>query len=316
MSGSPAYSIPTVVTVQPCASIAPEAFTGDSFFSTVADRYSALTTELPLEGGSAMKPTVTGEMMLVGYLRACAPWLAPAIDSIDRQLRIQAWAGRPWLSWRPILLAGPPGAGKSHLARLISRVSGCGSGTLDLGGTSDSRTLEGTARGWANAQPSWPALMMSQTKTGNPILVLEEVDKAGGSPQGGAAHGVLLTMLEAESSATYWDKCLLSTVNLSNICWLLTANNPRILPPMLLSRLDVIEVQGPSISDFDALLFSITAELASLWAVPIDAMPTLPAATWDALEQQFERSGSARHLRRKLEATYSDLVTTVTRNAH
>lgn len=72
--------------------------------------------------------------------------------------------------------------------------------TLDVGGTSDSRGLEGTDRGWSNAKPFWPAVALVQTRAASPVLVLEEVGRAGGSAQGGVAHSVLLTILERETA--------------------------------------------------------------------------------------------------------------------
>lgn len=310
------YEIPMVATIRPCETIAPEAFAGGSVFATLGDRYAPLMTELPLAGGPAMRPTAGGGMLIIEQLRASAPWLGPAILKIERQLRIQDWAGRPWLGWRPLLLVGAPGTGKSHLARLIARLSGAGTGVLDVGGATDSRTLEGTARGWTSAQPSWPAVMMSQTRCANPVLVVEEVDKARSSPQGGSTHDVLLTMIEAETSATYWDKCLLSNIDLSHICWILTANDPRLLPPTLLSRLDVVQVSGPSIGDFDLLMLSITSDLARLWDVPVGSMPALPSSVLGGLETTFQGTRSARRLRRAVEAAYGAVVVGMRRQSH
>ena len=189
--GAPAQEslIPTTAFVRPCAAIAPEALAGqDGVFLTLDERYGALTEELPLAGAAVMRTNSAGEIALITRLRAAAPWLEPAIAIIEQQLLIQSWAGRPWIAWRPICLSGPPGSGKSHLARLIGSLAGAGHAALDLGGTSDNRTLEGTARGWNGAQPCWPAVIMNQTRTANPVLVLEEVEKAGGSAQNGVAH--------------------------------------------------------------------------------------------------------------------------------
>jgi ATP-dependent Lon protease len=155
--------------------------------------------------------------------------------------------------------------------------------------------------------------MMAQTRTANPVLVLEEVEKAGGSGHNGVAHSVLLTMVERETAREYWDKCLLAKVDLSNICWVMTCNNPGLLPPMLLSRLDVIEVAGPSADDFAILLASMTFDLARAWAVPIAAMPTLPKPAVSALEKAFAVSQSARALQRHLEIVFATLVQTTPR---
>lgn len=146
------YRMPTSVNVRPCVAIADEALASDGVFKSLADRYAVLTDELPLAGAGMLRTDAVGDIALIAGLRAAAPWLEPAIASIERQLRIQNWAGRPWIAWRPLCLTGPPGCGKSHLAWLIGDLAGSGHATLDLAGTSDNRTLEGTARGLTSTQ--------------------------------------------------------------------------------------------------------------------------------------------------------------------
>ena len=74
--------IPATAYVRPCAAIAPEALAGqDGVFLTFAERYGALTDELPLAGGSVMTTNAAGEIALISRLRAAAPWLEPAIAS-------------------------------------------------------------------------------------------------------------------------------------------------------------------------------------------------------------------------------------------
>lgn len=260
-----------------------------------------------------MRPTHGGSIALIDYLRAAAPWFEGPIARLESQLRIQLWAGRPWLAWRPMLITGPAGAGKSHFAHLIAHFAGAASATLDLGGTSDSRILEGTARGWANAQPCWPSLVMAQTRTGNPVLVIEELDKAGGSTQGGVAHHVLLTMIERQTAEAYWDKCLLCPVDLSAVCWIMTGNDADRLPSPLLSRLDLIEVEGPSAEHFELLLATMMADLSRAWNVASTSMPSLPSGAIRALEKAFVRSQSARQMQRHLEMILSTLVATTPR---
>lgn len=302
------YVIPTIVRVRPCREIAPEASTHDSTILSLADRYDALTRELPLAGGPMLRSQADGEILLTRHLRAAAPWLEPAIALIDRELRVQNWAGRPWIAWRPICLVGRPGTGKSHLARLIGQLAGTGHATLDLGGTSDNRTLEGTARGWLSAQPCWPATVMNQTHTANPVLVLEEVEKAGGSPQNGVPHSTLLTMIERETAASYWDKCLLTRVDLSHACWILTCNEADLLPAPLRSRLDIVTVDGRGPEHFDHLVGTIIANLARQWDVPLTIIPDVPPRARRILLNAFTADRSVRRLHRRLEQIIATMI--------
>ena len=181
--------IPTVAYRCICDSIEPDRETATSakLEQPLKERWAALTTPLRLAGGPAMR-TRAGRFASLDAVTRAMPWAESLVEEIARQSRIQLALGRPWVRIEPLLLVGPPGVGKTWLARRLAKALGLDSAVLELGNTSDDRALSGTARGWSNTVPGWPLVVMANTRTANPLLILDGLDKAGGSERAGHAH--------------------------------------------------------------------------------------------------------------------------------
>jgi hypothetical protein len=186
--------------IRPCVSIPSDGNEANEWIASIGDLYAPLTTPLPLAGVSAHSRAPGGrEPRIVEALRTETPWMDNAIDRIADQVATQLWAGRPWLSFRPLLLIGPPGAGKTHLARRIGELSGCGSAILSFAGISSNAELAGTPRGFRHPQPCFPAMAMLRTGTANPVVIIDEVDKACTGDMGDPVAS-LLGMLERSTA--------------------------------------------------------------------------------------------------------------------
>lgn len=258
----------------------------------------------------------TAQLAFAARLRATMPWVEPVIAHLEAQAERQLWLGRPWMAWRPLCLVGAPGVGKSHLAKAIADAVGLSSATLDLAGTSDNRTLEGTARGWLSTQPCWPAMMMAQTRTANPMLIVEEIDKAGGSDRNGRVLNTLLTMIEDHTARSYYDRCLLATADLSHICWVFTCNSIDTLSPMLRSRMDIIEVEAAGIEHFEQVLTAVLAGVAEQWGIASHALPDPPPRAVAILRDAYRQTRSIRVLKRQVEAILQSMIRHEPRRTH
>ena len=133
------------------------------------------------------------------------------------------------------------------------------------------------------------------------MLLLDEVDKAGGSATNGRAHDTMLTLLEPGTAARYSDECLGGPVDLSQISWVLTANTLDGLPAPLRSRLAVLEVAPPTLDQIGPVMRTILADLAVERGVPDPRLlPEVPAEVTNALRAAYARHRDPRRLRRGL----------------
>ncbi len=115
-------------------------------------------------------------------------------------------------------------------------------------------------------------------------------------------------MIEWETAATFWDKCLLAEVDLSHVCWILTCNDAAALPAPLRSRLDIVQVEGPGAEHFDAVAAAILSDLAAVWGVERAMLPEPPARAMRLVRTAFAKTRSVRRLRRHLESIVAAML--------
>ena len=227
------------------------------------------------------------------------PWLEELTDAFFSKLKLRRNTGLSWMKLPPTLLVGPPGCGKTRYLRRLAELSGCGFQIVSVGGSSDNRMLEGTARGWHSAQPCLPLIAMHVHQTANPIIVVDEIEKAQTTHNGGV-HSSLLSFLEPESSRSYFDECLLTRANLGEVSWFATANSLEGIPEPLLSRLSVYEVTGPRLEDFDTIFEALLADYAAELGIQKSELPQTDQAVRVQLEKAFANGLSIRRIKRAL----------------
>jgi ATP-dependent Lon protease len=235
------------------------------------------------------------------------PYAGAVIDTVLADL-----VGRATIRLRPTLILSPPGAGKSLFLRRLAEILGVFCWRMDAS-RADGAVFAGTDRRWNSAEPSHPFLAIARAGHANPLVLIDELEKAGTRSDFGRFWDCLLGFLEPETSSRYPDPVLQTDLDLSHISYLATANSVAGLPGPLLDRFRIISFPQPSRDHVDAIMPSVLADLArqrgldSAWVLPLDADERAAVASaWPG--------GSVRHLRRLVELVLRDREARATRN--
>ena len=208
-----------------------------------------------------------GTIARLKALRAEAPNAGRMIEVVERAALTSRHAGST-LSVPPVLAVGPPGTGKTTIARKIADALGQALTVIDGGATKDQGPFVGHDVGYRGSGPGHIARALLDGRTASPVVLLDEVDKVSGYNHGVQPLDALLALLEPGTARAFVDNYIGLPLRADHVIWLLTANAIERLPPPLLDRVVVVDVQPLGRAGTRAVVRRISAELLASHGLP------------------------------------------------
>lgn len=195
---------------------------------------------------------------------------------------------------------GPPGVGKTSIARSIARALNREYFRFSVGGMTDVAEIKGHRRTYVGAMPGKIIQCLKKTKTENPLILIDEVDKIGRGYQGDPSSA-LLELLDPEQNANFLDHYLDVPVDLSKVLFICTANITETIPEPLRDRMEMINVSGYVAQEKLAIAERYLVPQARALCGLDESKAKLSSDVLTLLIRQYCRESGVRNLQKQVE---------------
>ena len=226
--------------------------------ATANEALRALYDKMLRVGGQrfTVKPSAMPQM---DELFEDLPNFGTVLEDIRKQLALCLDSQDP-VELPPMLLLGAPGIGKTHFARRVAQLLGTGYEFVSMSSLTAGWILSGASSQWNNAKAGKVASALIDGDYANPLIVLDEVDKAGGDSRYDPM-GALYSLFEHDTAKAFRDEFIDIDMDASSVLWVATANDESRLPEPILNRMNVYEVPRPDAEQTRAIAARLYAEI-------------------------------------------------------
>ena len=222
-------------------------------------------------GGSRyiIKPSTASA---VDDLYDASPNFARVVDDLRKYLAL-AVAGNEAVQFTPMLLLGEPGLGKTYFAKKLAQALSTGFEFVSMSSLTAGWVLTGASAQWHNARPGKVAQTLIEGEYANPVVVLDEVDKAGGDARYDPI-GALYSLLEPDTASHFKDEFIDVDMDASHILWVATANDESVIPEPILNRMNVYSIDRPDAAGSRRIALAVYREILDAHNWPFPAEPS------------------------------------------
>lgn len=203
-----------------------------------------------------------------------------------------------------ICFVGPPGVGKTSVAKSIAKSLNRKFYRFSIGGVSDVSELKGHRRTYVGALPGRIVQALKKTQTQNPLILIDEIDKIGRAGYHGDPSAALLELLDPEQNSSFLDHYMDVPIDMSKTLFVCTANSLDTIPGPLLDRMEVIEISGYVAEEKIAIAERYLAPQAKKLAGLEDAHVTLTHEAIQGIISKYARESGVRNLKKQIEKIY------------